>query len=257
MRFKILFFLLSMAAVRCALAQEPVHVGGRVSDRETGSPLIGATVQAGAASTVCGHEGTFQMTLLPGIYSFRISYVGYESQSLSLHMLPSQDTTLDIRLMVSPLLLETATVTSGRYERPLGETTVSLEILKPTFVEHINAVTIDDALNRLPGVNMVDGQANIRGGSGYSYGAGSRVLLLVDDIPALQADAGFPNWGDMPVENLEQVEVMKGAGSALYGSAALNGVIHVRTAFAKSTPYTRLNTFYTAWMAPDDADRKW
>lgn len=246
-----------MAAVCCALAQEPVHIVGRVSDRETGTPLVGATVQVGTASTVCGHDGTFQMTLLPGTYPFRISYVGYESQSLTLHLLPSQDTTLDIRLLVSPLLLETATVTSGRYERPLGETTVSLEILKPTFVEHVNAVTIDDALNRLPGVNMVDGQANIRGGSGYSYGAGSRVLLLVDDIPALQADAGFPNWGDMPVENLEQVEVMKGAGSALYGSAALNGVIHVRTAFAKSTPYTRLNTFYTAWMAPDDADRKW
>ena len=65
---------------------------------------------------------------------------------------------------------------------------------------------------------MVSSQPNIRGGSGWSYGAGSRVLLLVDDIPALQADAGLAQWDDIPVENIAQIEVVKGAASALYGS---------------------------------------
>jgi len=74
-------------------------------------------------------------------------------------------------------LLNTATVTSGKFEKPLGEVTVSLEVLQPDLIESNNATSVDDILDKVPGVTIVDGQANIRGGSGYSYGAGSRVLL--------------------------------------------------------------------------------
>ncbi len=104
---------------------------------------------------------------------------------------------------------------------------------------------------------MIDGQANIRGGSGYSYGAGSRVMLLLDDMPALQSDAGFPNWGDMPVENIGQVEVLKGAASASYGSSALNGIINIRRAEPTSTPLTKISTGYTLFMDPKDPEKKW
>ena len=53
-------------------------------------------------------------------------------------------------------------------------------------------------MQRMPGVTVIDGQANIRGGSGYSYGAGSRVLLLMDDLPVLTGDAAFPSWDLIP-----------------------------------------------------------
>jgi Outer membrane receptor for ferrienterochelin and colicins len=62
------------------------------------------------------------------------------------------------------------------------------------------------------------------------------VLLLLDDIPVLQPDAGTPNWDDLPVENIAQIEVIKGAASALYGSSAMNGIVNVRTAYAGSEP---------------------
>ena len=96
----------------------------------------------------------------------------------------------------------------------------------------------------------MDGQANIRGGSGYSYGAGSRVLLLVDGIPAFQADAGRPNWSHIPVENIGQIEVIKGAASALYGSSAMNGIINVRTAYPTSDPFTKLSFFTNFYNKP-------
>jgi len=70
-----------------------------------------------------------------------------------------------------------------------------------------------------------------QGGSGYSYGAGSRVLVLVDDLPLLSPDAGDVKWDYLPVENISQVEIIKGASSVLYGSSALNGIINVRTAY--------------------------
>lgn len=240
-----------------SLTAEAQSVTGVVQDAKSGEPLTGATVQAGPKATITDYDGKFSLNLMPGIYSINVSYVGFASQQLSLEVDDTEPVVINIRLEASALILETATITSGRFERPLSETTVSLDILRPQFIEHLNLLSIDEALNRLPGVNIIDGQANIRGGSGFSYGAGSRVMLLVDDIPALQADAGFPNWNDIPVENIEQVEVIKGAASALFGTAAMNGIINVRTAFATSKPVTKISTFYTAIMNPGLREAKW
>jgi outer membrane receptor protein involved in Fe transport len=118
-----------------------------------------------------------------------------------------------------------------------------MEVLKPKLIEERNAVSMDEAIDYIPGVNIIDGQANIRGGSGWSYGAGSRVQILVDDLPQLTADANDAKWNFIPVENLEQVEVIKGASSVLFGSSALNGVINIRTAYPRDTALTKINCF--------------
>ena len=165
--------------------------------------------------------------------------------------------TLDIKIGESATLLETATVSSSKFEKPLGEVTVSLEVLKPDLIANTNTTNINQPLQKVSGVNIVGGQANIRGGSGWSYGAGSRVLLLIDDIPALQADAGFPNWVDIPVENIAQVEIVKGAASALYGSSAMNGIINIKTAYATSKPFTQVSTFYKHYNAPKRDELNW
>jgi outer membrane receptor protein involved in Fe transport len=129
--------------------------------------------------------------------------------------------------------------------------------LKPKLVQSTNTTSVDEVLTKVPGVSIIDGQASIRGGAGFSYGAGTRVLLLVDDIPALQVDAGFPNWDDFPVENLSQMEVLKGAASALYGSSAMNGIINIRTGFAKDKPETEVAYFAKTWDTPRDKNQKW
>lgn len=68
-------------------------------------------------------------------------------------------------------------------------------------------------------------------------------MVLLDDMPALQVDAGYANWGDMPVEAIAQVEVVKGASSALYGSSALNGIINFRRLQAGVKPETNAFCF--------------
>lgn len=257
MRNSWFFLLITLLGTQTLSAQWGSGISGIVIDENDQTPLIGATIQAGNHLTTTNYDGRFLLDLAPGAYPVTISYVGYLTRSMEVIIQEAIKTDLKIQLQVSPMMLEAATVTTGRFERPLGETTISLDILKPEFIDHLNTVTLDDALDRMPGVNIIDGQANIRGGSGYSYGAGSRVMLLIDDVPALQSDAGFPNWGDIQTENIDQVEILKGAASALYGSAALNGIINVRTAYAKSTPYTRLSTFYQAFLDPSQQNRKW
>jgi outer membrane receptor protein involved in Fe transport len=237
------------------LGQDAV-VTGTVT--ENGSePLISVTVRSGESGTITDLDGNYELTLPPGKHTVVFSYVGYAEQRFSLSLSPGEKRVLNVDMEEAAAILQTATVTSGKYEKPLGEVTVSLEVLKPQLVESVNATSLDEVLEKVPGVNIIDGQANIRGGSGFSYGAGSRVLLLVDDIPMLQADAGFPNWDDLPVENVEQIEVVKGAASALYGSSALNGIINIRTAYAKSEPEFKASLFHTVVGNPSAPDQQW
>ncbi len=232
-------------------------IQGIVMDETTKEPLIAATIATETTGTVSDFDGSYVLKLAVGNHRLEVNYIGYETQFLDITLIENQPQTINISLLESINLLQTATVSGGRYEKPLGETTVSLDVLKPELLESNNTTAVDQILNKIPGVNIVGGQANIRGGSGFSYGAGSRVMLLIDDIPALQADSGSPNWTDVPIENVAQIEVIKGAASALYGSAALNGIINVRTAYAKSEPVTKASTFYTIYDAPSDPQKHW
>lgn len=242
--------------VNFGLAQT-AKLSGKITDEQTGEPLISATIRLGEKGTITDFNGAYEIEAPAGELELEISYVGYEILKDKITLAENEAKVLDFTLKESVTILNTATVTTGKYEKPLGEVTVSLEILKPNLIENTSKTRIDAALEKVPGVTIVDGSANIRAGSGYSQGAGSRVLLLVDDVPILQADAGFPNWDDVPIEIIEQVEVLKGSASALYGTSALNGIVNIRTAYAKSKPETKGSFLYTTMLNPSDERLKW
>lgn len=230
---------------------------GTVTDTRTSEVLPGVTVRVGSGGAATDANGNYKLSLPAGAHTVVFSFVGYESKTQDIRLDVGQTLELNVNLGDADNLLQQATVTAGKFEKPLGEVTVSLEVLKPRLLESTNTTSVDEVLAKVPGVSMIDGQASIRGGSGFSYGAGTRVLLLVDDIPALQVDAGYPNWDDFPVENIAQIEVLKGAASSLYGSSAMNGIINIRTGFAKDKPETEAAYFVRTWGDPKDAGKKW
>ncbi len=230
-----------------------VTVSGKVADSKTLEPLVGAYVISGQFNTVTDVDGGFLLEVQSLPVNITVSYLGYDDLEMVISIAKSNK----IYLKTKNSVLDIMTVTASKYEKRLSEATVSVEVLKPDLISSINSKNIDEALEKVPGVQMIDGQANIRGGSGYSYGAGSRVMLLIDDMPALTVDAGFPNWSDIPVENIAQVEVVKGAASALYGSSALNGIINIRTGNATSTPQTSVSAGYTVFGDLPDTTQQW
>jgi len=220
------------------------------------APLAGVNVWAQADApqasrgTTTNAQGRYELMVPKGKYTIRFSYVGFESQSLTGELI--QNTTIDVSLRPSTDELSAVVVTAGRFEQKTEEVTVSMEVVRPSALQR-NAITrFDDALDRVPGVQMVNGQLNIRGTSGFSYGAGSRVQVLVDDMPLLAGDAGDAKWSFIPVENISQIEVVKGAASALYGSAALGGIVNLRTAYPTETPRTEAQLFSYLYDAPRD-----
>lgn len=235
------------------LAQDAT-LKGTVTDKDSGAALAFVNISAQVGGNTKGaqtdYDGNYSFTLPAGKHTIKFSFIGYAEQKVQMVLEGGEATILNIELSEEEELLDQVVITATKFEQRLGEQTVSLEVVKPDLLENSNLPSVDQALEKVPGVDVIDGQANIRGGSGYSYGAGSRVMLLMDDMPILTADAGFPNWDFLPVENIGQMEVVKGATSALYGSSAMNGIVNVRTAYPTSEPFTKATAFVGLYQNP-------
>lgn len=219
-------------------------------------PGVTLTVAPGVG-TVTDPDGKYSFQVEPGSYTLRASFVGYEEQTVALTVSPGQTVNTDFTIQKKNRMLNQVVVSGSRYEKNAAEETISIEVLGPSVFKNTNSVDLADAVQKTPGVNVIDGQATIRGGTGFSYGAGSRVAVLVDDLPLLSADMGNSYWKVMPMETAESIEILKGASSALYGSSALNGVINLRTGWARNKPVTDV-TFYSGITGnPRGKYRKW
>jgi outer membrane receptor for ferrienterochelin and colicins len=85
---------------------------------------------------------------------------------------------------------------------------------------------------------VTDNQVDVRGSGGFNRGAGSRMLLLVDGVPALAGDTGDIKWDLVPPYEIQRIEIIKSAASSLYGSTALGGVINIVTLPVSDEPET-------------------
>ena len=227
-----------------------VKFTGRVIDSQSQKPLGAVLVyfentSYGMSSTP---EGNFSIEAPAGNYTLIAAYLTHQTFKKEISLTANQE--FNIALMSNDNQMNLVVVSAGRYEQNIGEVTVSMEVIQPKLIEDKNAVNIDEILQQTPGVAIVDDEPQIRSGSGYSFGAGSRVQVLVDNIPILSGDAGKPSWGFLPTENVSQVEIIKGASSVLYGSSALSGVINFRTAYPTLKPKTKVSVYHGFYSKP-------
>ena len=233
----------------CAWAQtsEAPHmteVSGVVTDFQTREPLIGVTVcdkndpSKGTVTDFDGHYTLLVDTKKPTMLSF--SYVGYDTETRSV---TSVTKVINVPLLQHNEVLDDVVVTAGRFEQRSTDVTVSMEVLKPQALRSQAPTDLSSTLQTLPGVEIIDKQPSIRGGGGWTYSVGSRCQVLMDGMSILNPKTGEINWNNVPLENVGQVEVIKGASSVLYGSSALNGVINVRTQRPGLKPETKISGY--------------
>ena len=220
MRYSVLFFLFS--AFNLSLFTSFSQVYGSVKDGNSGDEIYGARVEVmGGQKVVSDVSGNFKLN--PSSYPIWIksSLIGYMSDSV----LVEGPMRLDFFLYEQVLEIKTVVVSAGRRTQDIEDISVSMEILTPELINNKGYANLEQAVDQSPGVYAMDGQVSIRGGGGFAYGAGSRVLLLWNGIPMMSPDIGDAKWNAIPMEQASQIEIMKGASSVLYGSGALNGVI--------------------------------
>jgi len=232
---------------------------GIVKDAADQESVTGAVVfdlfdkAHGAVSDI---NGIYQLALNKGKHTIICSMIGMRADTLVLSV-DSGMVMHDFVMKSSSVQLQTMVVSAGKYERKLEDMTVSMEVIKPALIENKNSANIKGVLEQVPGLNILDGEPQIRGGSGFDFGVGSRVAVLIDGLPALSGDGSALPWNFIPLENIEQVEVIKGASSVTYGSSALSGSINIRTAYAKDEPITKVAITSGFYDAPSVPGSKW
>ena len=152
---------------------------------------------------------------------------------------------------------KTVYVRAARFEKNVEEVSISMEVLRPALIANKGLANLEQAVNQSPGVFTMDGQVSIRGGGGYAYGAGSRVLLVWNGVPMLSPDIGDVKWNAVPMEHAEQIEIIKGASSVLYGSGALNGIIAMNEKDAPLEGTVSLKVQNGIYGNPPRASMKW
>ena len=121
-------------------------------------------------------------------------------------------------------------VTSTRTEIPIELVTTSATVVTADDLEGLQAKTVLDALRYVPGLDVV--QSGSRGTNTAIFIRGSEsdhVLVLVDGVEVNSATLGAFNFAHLTTENIERIEVLRGAGGTLYGSQAIGGVINIIT----------------------------
>jgi outer membrane receptor for ferrienterochelin and colicins len=222
---------------------------GNVKDAE-GKALPGVNVivtglNTGDATNV---KGDYTVKgLEKGEYTLQFSAIGFRRVTRKVNLM--KDTRLDVMLETEAFITEQVIVSAGKHEQRLSDLPVSAAIIDNKDMLRFNHSNLRDALKYIPGVNLVEDQLSIRGSSGYSRGAGSRVLMAIDGLPFYTGDTGEIIWEAIPVNEVERVEIIKGASSSLYGSTAIGGVINVVTREINQ-PFTYIKTFIGGYDKP-------
>ncbi|MFN8276850.1 MAG: TonB-dependent receptor [Chitinophagales bacterium] len=233
-------------------------VRGFVRDGQTREALPGATVMESLENAVIADKnGYYEIKVKPGVNRLIVSFTGMGADTQKIKLAAGQVHDLNVSLGSRDQELNTVVVSVGRAERKIQKESITIEVFKPRVLEQNNITNVLNAIQKVPGVTVLDNSISIRGGSGYAYGSGSRVQMVVDDMPLITPDRGEIKWELVPMENLAQIEVLKGASSVQYGSSALNGTIQVVTANPKDTPETRVIVYGEVYGNPPKQSYKW
>lgn len=232
------------------------QVTGSVKDKTTRESLIGAKVFASNnQQSISDVDGKFVIQTTPQDFPLTVvtTMVGYQNDTL----IVQQAGEITVHLSEPSKTIETVVVTAGRRGQKIEEVTISMDVLRPELIDNKGFRDLEDAIGQTPGVHTMDGQVSIRGGSGFAYGAGSRVMLLWNGMPLLTADAGDAKFNSVPMESASQIEVIKGASSVLYGSGALNGIISLSEREPTTKGETRVKVQHGIYDNPKRASLKW
>lgn len=251
-----------------ALSQGPVATARlRVVVTHEGVAIAGATVAAAALIQRTDSSGTASFVLPPGIAEISVTRLGFTAVQTRVSLREGQDTTLAITLTAIAHTVEEVLISTARSERRVGDLPVRVEVIDEEEVAEKTAMTPGDLtmmLNETSGLRIATtapslGAANVR----MQGLRGRYSLVLMDGLPVV-GGSGSLGLQQTPPVDLARVEVIKGNASALYGAAALGGVINLISRRPREAPQRELLlnatsragqdlVFFAAGPARDDA----
>ena len=204
---------------------------GDVKAKETGQHLPHATitVKGTTLKTKCDASGHFKMADLPvGKQIVVANLEGYQEQELEVEMVSGKGTAAYFKLDKDALELSQVVVTGTRTEHFVKNVPIRTEVLTSQSIKRKNALNLFDALEGVPGIRVEQQCQFCNFSMVRMQGLGAEhTQVLLDGEPVYSGLAGVYGLQQMGTNDIDRLEVVKGAGSALYGSSAVAGAINI------------------------------
>ncbi len=248
-------FLLFYCVLVFSQKNTDANLIGDVKDKKTGEhiPFINITINNTVIGTTTDHTGHYFLKNLPvGKHKVRVGGVGYKIVEQEVELKAGKTIELNFVTEESSFSLDELVVSANRNETNRKDASVVVGVLGPKVFLSTNSVCMADGLSFQPGVRVENDcnncgftQVRINGLEGqYSQ-------ILVDSRPIFSALAGVYGLEQIPVSMIERVEVVRGGGSALYGSSAIAGTINIIT---KEALNNSLNAGYNLQITDNAPD---
>lgn len=226
--------------VSSALAS-PYTIRGRVTTADGEAlPYAYVRVEGRNYTTQADKDGYYSLQLPEGHYEIKANLLGY--QPMSKHVKATADSKLDFSLAEDMINLQSVTVTGTRTPKLLENTPVVTQIITAADIAKIDATNIKDVLlTELPGLEFTlsmnqQVSLNMQGLGGMA------ILFLVDGERMAGETLDNIDFQRISTDNIERIEIVKGAASALYGSNSVGAVINIITKKATEPWSLNLNT---------------
>ena len=217
--------------VGCASGLDAQQARITVRVESDGVPVGGAEVAAGDVGTLTSSAGEGVLFLAPGAHTIHVTALGYAEAEIGVELAAGVDTTLTVELEVDAVEADEILVLSTRTDRRIEDVALRVEVVAREEVEEKLLMTPGDIsmlLNETAGLRVQATAPSLGGASVRIQGLRGRYTqILSDGLPLYGGQAGALGPLQIPPMDLGQVEVIKGAASALYGSSALGGVVNL------------------------------
>jgi len=239
----LLFFLLNLSLQ----AQNNYEINGSVISENEGLPYVSVYINGTTIGTTTDDYGNFKLTRLSkGTYQITASFVGYKTVSKKIHVTADIDG-LTFNLEFDDSLDEI--VVTGTI-KPVSrlESPVPVEIYSPAFFKKNPTPNIFESLQNVNGVRPQLNCNVCNTGDIHINGLeGPYTLVLIDGMPIVSGLSTVYGLSGIPNSLIEQVEIVKGPASSLYGSEAVGGLINIITKLPENAPIIFADSYVTGW----------
>lgn len=232
-----LWLILSMGiklpAMPVELDPTDANIYGHVVDKNTHEHLSFMTVALkgttiGAATDATGHY--FLKNLPEGKFTVVVTAVGYKTKEQEVELRKGKTIELNFEVEEDRVSLDEVVVSANRHETTRRMAPTLVKVLDAKLFETTNASCLAEGLNFQPGVRVENNCQNCGFQQVRINGLdGPYTQILIDSRPVFSALSGVYGLEQIPANMIERVEVMRGGGSALFGSSAIAGTINVIT----------------------------
>jgi outer membrane receptor for ferrienterochelin and colicins len=232
----------------CCFAQT-VSLNGKVTDNGEPLPLANVVLKSTEIGTATDIDGAFELTnIQPGDYVLLVTSLGYQRYQTKISLGAGAHKSISIQLEPTAQSLDETVVTGTLKPVSRLESPVPVEVYSPTFFKKNPTASVFDALQNVNGVRPQINCNVCNTGDIHINGLeGPYTLVLIDGMPIVSGLGTVYGLTGIPNSLIEQIEIVKGPASSLYGSEAVGGLINIITKNALSAPEFFADGFATGW----------